>query len=182
VLHLFAFPRRSVLAPIRCICANFERFLVLASTFWEPSGFISGRMKHDMRPLAPPPPVTSPVTVLQCPSVLQLNPVPLADLYAHKGEDAAGETVCRALEDLAERLNRLVLKHGEVPLDELVTPASRIAAVADQIGLVEVAAAGRHVANSASLDNDVALHATIARLERAFEVAVSQIWTHQDMI
>jgi len=139
-------------------------------------------MKHDLR-LAPPlPSVAAKVHFLQHHSELQLDPAPLADIFAHKGEIGASETVCRALEDMAERLNRLVLSHARAENCELVTPATRIAAIADQIGLVEVAKAARSVADTASAENNIALDATLCRLERCFDVAINQVWSFHDLI
>jgi len=139
-------------------------------------------MKHDLQFAPPLPEVAAKVFFLQHHCDLQLDPAPLADIYASKGEVAASETVCRSLEDMAERLNRLVLSHARAENCELVAPASRIAAISDQIGLIEVAKAARNVANSAEQNNDIALDATLSRLERCFDVAINQVWSFHDLI
>ena len=139
-------------------------------------------MKHDLQFAPPFPDVAAKVHFLQQPTELQLDPTPLADIYAGKGEVAASETVCRALEDIADRLNRLVLSHARAEHCELVAPASRIAAIADQIGLVEVAKSARSVADTAERGNAISLDATLCRLERCFDVAINQVWTFHDLI
>ena len=139
-------------------------------------------MKHELQFAPPLSDVAAKVCILQHQCDLQLDPTPLADIYASKGEVAASETVCRALEDMAERLNRLVLSHARAENCELIAPASRIAAIADQIGLVEVAKSARSVANSAGQSNAVALDATLSRLERCFDVAINQVWSFHDLI
>ena len=139
-------------------------------------------MKHDLQFAPPLPDVAAKVHVLQHHCDLQLDPAPLADIYASKGEIAASETVCRALEDMAERLNRLVLSHARAENCELVAPASRIAAIADQVGLIDVAKSARSVAACAEQNNAVALDATLCRLERCFDIAINQVWSFQDLI
>lgn len=139
-------------------------------------------MKHDLQFAPPLVEMTAPVQFLKQPCELQLDPTPLADIYANKGEVAASETVCRALEDMAERLNRLVLSHARAENSELVGPASRIAAIADQIGLVEVAKSARSVATTADHNDTIALDATLSRLERSFDTAINQVWSFHDLI
>jgi len=41
---------------------------------------------------------------------------------------------------------------------------------------VEVARAARHVSNCADQGDGIALEATLARLERAYDLAISEIW------
>ena len=141
-----------------------------------------GVMKHDMQFAPSLPEAAGKVQFLQHLCELQLDPAPLADIYAHKGEVAASDTVCRALEDMAERLNRLVMAHARAQHKELAAPASRIAAIADQIGLVEVAKSARSVANTAAQNDATALEATLSRLERCFDVAINQVWSFHDLI
>lgn len=119
------------------------------------------------------------VTVLQCKTSLQLDPEPLIHIYAARGEQAASETVCRALEDMAERLNTLVITRPTADAGDLEKPARTISALAEQIGLVEVSLAAQNVANAARQGNEVAIDATIGRLERCFDLAISQVWDFQ---
>lgn len=139
-------------------------------------------MKHDMHLSDLDRAATPVVAVLQCPCTLQLDPTPLAAIFADKGEDVASETVCHALENIAKRLNKLVMQHGNARFMDLITPAMRIAAMADQIGLIEVAQSARNVADCAAQKDGVALEATLARLERSFDIAIGQVWNFHDLI
>ena len=139
-------------------------------------------MKHDHLSFLSSSSGPAQVLALTAPCALRLDPDPLAQIYAERGAEAASETVCRALEVMAERLNRLVLSRHAVPVAEMAPQATRIAALADQVGLIEVSAAARHVAICAGQDDAVALDATLARLERAFDTAISQPWSFDSLI
>lgn len=128
------------------------------------------------------PPLQAVVTVLECPSTLTLDPQPLEELFAQKGELGAEDTVCRILEDISARMNALQGPRQRAAFDELSQPPERIAAIADQIGLSEVAIAARHVATTARQENGIAMEATMTRLERAFDSAISQVWNFNMML
>ena len=125
---------------------------------------------------APMPKVSSVLTVLQRGGHLQLDPVPLTEIYAKMGDLAAENTVCRTLEDLALRLGGLMDLRTTCDFAKMVRPAKAMATCADQVGLVEVARAARHVSTCAAQADGVALEATLARLERAYDLAISEIW------
>lgn len=127
-------------------------------------------------------PLAAIVTVLECPGRLTLDPAPLADLFATKGEIAAEDTMCRVLEELSLRLNDLQSPRRRAAFEEIEGPATRIAVIADQIGLCELAMASRHVATTARQGDGIAFEATMTRLERAFDVAISQVWNFRAML
>lgn len=137
-------------------------------------------MKHDMPilPVEPPMPETS-VTVMEFRPVGRINPLPIADLYTNLGPDGAEDTICRVLEDIAERLTTLQKLRCRGDFDKIGQPANRTGAIARHIGLVEVEAAAAAVATSANQGDPVALQATLCRLERGFDAAISQIWDVQ---
>jgi hypothetical protein len=60
-------------------------------------------------------------------------------------------------------------------------PARRIGLIATQIGLTEVSTAAGHVVECLEQLDGIALEATLARLERGFDVAVSEIWNYRDL-
>jgi hypothetical protein len=120
------------------------------------------------------------VTVLECNRSPLMDPAPLSEIYRDLGDKVAEETICRALEDLAIRLNRLQDIRAIAEFDELTRQANRMAAVAQGIGLTEVSIAARHVAVCAQQKNGVALEATLCRLERGFDLAISQVWDFRD--
>ena len=135
-------------------------------------------MKHDLHlaPATPAAAASSVVTVLHCGTTLAIDPEPLTAIFAAKGAEAAEETICRVLEDLATRLNALNVLRARGAFAELVRPAQRVSAIARQIGLTEAALAAGHVANAAEMGDAVALEATLHRLERGFDAALCEIW------
>ncbi len=120
------------------------------------------------------------VTVLECIRTSALDPGPLSEIYKDLGDKVAEETICRALEDLAIRLNRLHDLQACTQYADLVRQANRLAAVALGIGLTEVATAARHVGICARQGDQTALTATLARLDRGFDLAIAQIWDFRD--
>jgi len=139
-------------------------------------------MKHDPITSADMAPLRPVVTVLECPSPLLVDTSPLEALFANKGELAAEDAVCRVLEDLSRRMNELQGPRQRCAFEEIDVPAERIAAIADQIGLTEVALSARHVACAARQSDGIALEAVMCRLERAFDAAISQVWNFSVML
>lgn len=105
-----------------------------------------------------------------------MDPAPLQTLFAALPDHEAENIVCRALEDIAAKLDRLQGARTIGAFDEISAPAKRLAAIADQIGLIEVALVARHTATASEMQCSVALGATLARLERTFDAAVSHVW------
>jgi hypothetical protein len=105
-----------------------------------------------------------------------MDPTQLQTLFVALPDHEAEDIVCRALEDIASRLDRLQTARAAGDFAEIGSPANRMAAIADQIGLTEVSLVARHIANASEMGCGVALGATLARLERAFDAAVSHIW------
>ena len=121
------------------------------------------------------------IVVLRCPDQMHFDPAPLNRLYAERAPYEAEEVVCRVLEDIALRLDMLQTALAASDFARMVKPANRISLVADQIGLTEVAIAAGHVANCLHQRDGVALEATMARLERGFDVSVSEVWNFREM-
>lgn len=145
-------------------------------TFEEPSIAISMGMTQQSSISTPVGEISSVLTMLQRGGHLQLDPVPLTQIYAKMGVEAAENAVCRTLEDLALRLGALMDLRTTCAFPDMVRPAKTMACVADQVGLLEVARAARHVSNCAEMADGIALEATLARLERAYDLAISEIW------
>lgn len=139
-------------------------------------------MKQNMLPLAATAPVVSTVTVLQFKGHLRLDPDPLASIYATHGEDAAEDTVCRTLADLANRITDLQAIQQRSAFADMPLPARRISAIAGQIGLTDVAAAATHVGIAAGQRDGIAIEATMSRLERCFDFAMTEVWQFQSIV
>lgn len=121
------------------------------------------------------------VVVLRCPDTLQFDPGPLKRLFLEKDPAEAEEMICRILEGIAQRLDALQQGLAACDFPAMLKPARRIGLIADQIGLTEVSIAASHVVNCVTQGDGIALEATIARLERGFDVAVSEIWNFRDI-
>ncbi len=121
------------------------------------------------------------IIVLRCPDQMHFDPAPLNRLYAEKAAYEAEEVVCRVLEDIAMRLDALQNALADSDFGKMVKPANRVSLIADQIGLTEVSIAASHVSTCLKQRDGVALEATMARLERSFDVAVSEVWNFREM-
>ena len=121
------------------------------------------------------------LSVLKPGTGLQMDPEPLGDIYRSLGPEAAERAVCRTLEDVALRLSRLFDLKAASAWSSMGEVARRTARVAEQIGLTEVARAARHVGVTADQGDGVALEATLARLERAYDMALAEIWDFQNL-
>ena len=127
-------------------------------------------------------PVRAPsrVTFLRCHQTVNLNPAPVQQILESRGEAQGEAMICRILEDIALRLDVLQSAQHAHVFDEIAKPVRRVRNVGAQIGVLDVVEAANHVATAAEQQDGVALSATLARLERAFDVAVSEIWRFCD--
>ena len=120
------------------------------------------------------------VAFLRYPDRRHFDPGPLKHLFAHKAAPDAEEIVCRVLEDIAMRLDVMQTEMAQNAFDKILRPAHQVKVVADQIGLTEVVVSVSHVASCVQQRDGIALEATMARLERAFDRAVSEVWNFRD--
>lgn len=134
--------------------------------------------RNQTRPVFPPPGMT--VTPLVPRDPLRIDPAPLAALFADLGEATAEEVVCRALDDLVRRLERIEDDLDCRVFSRLGDEARRMIAMSRQIGLTEVAMVAGHVAHAVQAGDGPALGATVARLGRIVDRAISEIWTAAD--
>ena len=116
------------------------------------------------------------IIALQPASAVQIDPDPVVRLYSRMPEWEVEAMLCRALEDIAVRLNQLQTVRSTGEFAGIVQPAKRLSSVAAPIGLVEVACAAGHVSSAARQGDPVAVEAVLDRLERAFDAAIVQIW------
>jgi len=116
------------------------------------------------------------IAVLRCRDDFNMDPAPLVALFQGHSDKDAENLVCRALEDIASRLDRLQAARQAGAFDEIPGPARRIAKIADGLGLTEVAMVAGHIATASQMNCAVATGATMARMERCFDTAVSHVW------
>ncbi len=144
-----------------------------------------GIMEHADYPLTSGQIETADVIVLPRLRCANIDPAPLARLAADAEGDAdwfkAEDVMCRMLEDVAAQLD--LLQHYLLRRDYMAMcrPSRRIEMVATHLGLIEVAVAAGHVGQCAVQKGGPALDATMARLERGFDVAVSEVWNFREM-
>lgn len=119
--------------------------------------------------------------MLNCQHQLFFDPSPLVRLFAERDAKDAEDIVCRMLEDIALRLDMLQRALAVSAFSKMRRPAVRIGVVADHIGLTEVSVAAGHVGACIVQQDWIALDATMARLERAFDMAVSEVWNFRDL-
>lgn len=120
------------------------------------------------------------VTYLRCKDLVVLDRDPIHKILIAKGEVMGEAIICRALEDIAYRLDALQDAVRAHVFDNVAKPAKRMAQVGAQLGLIDVVTSARHVATAAEQNDGVALSATMARMERAFDIAISEVWRYKD--
>ncbi len=137
-------------------------------------------MKYDIQLHAVPhTPVTPSVGVLSYPSERALDPEPFSAIVAEKGPIEAEEIVCRVLEDIALRLDVLQMVVADHQFEPVSKQARRIEQVALGLGLLDVQNIAANTAQAATQMDGVAVHALVARLERAFDAAVTEVWAQR---
>ena len=136
----------------------------------------------NVTPLPPPVSVVS-IDVVAPSGVVQpdFDTVPIIRLFSQHEQQVAESIVCRMLEDIAMRLDLLQCGLAEHSFSMMQRPAQRIGATAKQFGLSEVALAANHVRTCLLQNDGIALEATMARLERGFDVAVSEVWNFRNL-
>ncbi len=109
-----------------------------------------------------------------------MNPDNLDALYAELGPIGAEAVVCRAMEELALRLDGLGKLHQSGQLKEIARVSRSMAAIADQVGLESFSYVSGAVAQCALKGDATALAATLRRLERIGERSLTAIWDVTD--
>ncbi|MBM1632722.1 hypothetical protein JQV27_10930 [Sulfitobacter mediterraneus] len=105
----------------------------------------------------------------------------LGALYTQLGEAGAEDVVCRALEDLARRLTQCEQKFRDAAWPDLQKSARSLIAVADQIGMADLAKVAGDVVQCVANNDATALAATLSRLFRIGERSLTAIWDIDDM-
>ncbi|WP_409697816.1 hypothetical protein [Yoonia sp.] len=114
------------------------------------------------------------VIILRCHDKLLVDRPVLMRAFEDRTPAAAEDMLCRILESIAHWLD--VLQDGAEDPDRAVKAARRIVSVAGPIGLTGLALAADDVGQCLQSGDRVALAATTGRLERAFDLAVAELW------
>lgn len=121
------------------------------------------------------------VYLLDCKAPVAFDPLPVKCIYARLSAQEAEDLICRFLEDIALRLD--LIQRGLAASDpvKMLRPARRVQLAAGQIGLREVAESAGHLRTCLAQHDGIALQAVMARLERAFDIAVNEVWNLREM-
>lgn len=121
------------------------------------------------------------ITVLRPNESVRLDAERLSGLYRQLGEAGASDVVCRAMEELATRLSIVSAAFRRGEMDVVHKGARGLVAIADQVGMTSLAQVSADVRDCAASQDEVALGATLARLERIGARSLTAIWDLQDL-
>jgi hypothetical protein len=105
----------------------------------------------------------------------------LGALYVQLGEAGAEDLVCRALEELAQRLSECDVLYQSADWNGLHKNASALIAVSEQIGMHAVAHVAHDVIDCLDRCDGIAVAATLSRLIRVGERSLTAVWDMQDI-
>lgn len=116
------------------------------------------------------------MTVLKQDEAVGLDADRLALLCRQIGPNAAEDMLCRALEELANRLAQTERCHRNGRMAEMRKSARSLIAMSEQIGMGQLARVAADVTGCLDAGDRVALAATLARLVRVGERSFCEIW------
>lgn len=120
------------------------------------------------------------VNRLEHEEVVRLDSGVILRLQAELGPLGAENVVCRAIEEIALRLEALGEPHRTGRWAELARRARSLVAIADQVGMTTLARVCRDVALCAERGDAAGLGATLQRLDRIAHRSLSAVWDMQD--
>jgi hypothetical protein len=125
------------------------------------------------RPLAP-------VVPLYCRASAALDVARIRVVFAGQDGQQAEATLCRMLEAIAGWLDQV--EQGQIAAqgDLMAAAAGRIAELSGRVGFDELARAAGHLRDCAEHAPAAALSAVMARLQRAFDQTVAELWDIHD--
>ncbi|MBV7395001.1 hypothetical protein KUW09_02780 [Mameliella alba] len=105
-----------------------------------------------------------------------MDPAQIETLRGDLGRPAAEDVVCRAMEEVAQRMCTLQNQALSGPREEMHKGLRALAAIADQIGLCSLSRVAHDVMACIELGDAVAEAATMARLARVGERSLTALW------
>ncbi len=121
------------------------------------------------------------VAVLTVDEAVRVNAQRLGDIVNELGEQAAGDVLAAALEQLATGLSDARAAAAAGDMVELVTQAESVARLAWQVGLVSLAGVAVDVGTCAERRDQTGLGATLARMMRVGNRSLTEIWDGADL-
>ncbi len=112
---------------------------------------------------------------------VRLDPDRLSGLYRQLGDKNALDVLCRAVEELAVRLSNCERHWRERDWEALRKCSKSLVAIADQVGMTELARVAGDVTGTVDAGDAVAAGATLGRLIRVGERSLTAIWDQQDL-
>lgn len=97
-------------------------------------------------------------------------------LYADLGPNAAEDVICRAMEELAQRLCQVQDMALSGPREDMHKTLRSLAAIAEQIGMRSLSRVSHDVMLCLELGDIVAEASTLARLARTGERSLTRLW------
>ena len=105
----------------------------------------------------------------------------LSALYAELGPVGAEDVVCRAMEELAQRLGRCDTLYHDSDWTGLRKNTRSLIAIAEQVGMFTLATVAADVTACIDRSDEVALAATLSRLIRTGERSLTAVWDMHDI-
>jgi hypothetical protein len=121
------------------------------------------------------------VTNLPLGEPARFNPGQLELLCERLGEHRAEAEVAYALERIAKRLAQIGCASQRADPKVFETGLAALVEDARLIGMATLAQAGRHVLDCLESGDQIALAATLARLERVGDRSIDAIWDLEDL-
>lgn len=121
------------------------------------------------------------VIILSPPVRIRLDIGQLDQLVEQLGDAGAEDILCRAMEELAHRLQGCEALYRAGEFKPLRKQVRSLIAIAEQIGMTSLATGAAHVVQALDHGDPVALAATLARLMRVGDQSLSEIWDLQDL-
>jgi len=125
--------------------------------------------------------VVEPITILAHDEGVRLDTDKLEVLYQDLGGAEADRVVCRAIEELAQRLSQVEHSFYNGDRSQVMKGVRSVPAIAEQIGMASLARVGRDVLACHERRDEPAFAATLARLIRLGDRSLSAVWELQDM-
>jgi hypothetical protein len=111
----------------------------------------------------------------------RVDVAPIETLRSDLGPYGAEDIVCRAMEDVSQRLFHIQRIAVEGPTEDLHKALRALSAVAEQIGLKSMAQVSRDVMLCIEDGDPVAQNATLARLMRLAEQSFARLWNAPEL-